>query len=89
MSYTSKVTIEDNEAYQVVSYGNGAAYAIVRKSDDKSIWLQDDAAGEFLKEYETAIELFKPSFENLPQHELNASWETVVSVLVAEYFMEA
>lgn len=43
MTYSSKATFwEDDKAFQVTSYGNGAAYQVQRMCDGASFLLQDD-----------------------------------------------
>lgn len=48
--YSRKVTIYEGERFALDSYGNGAAYTLRNKVALTSVFLQDDAAGQFRDE---------------------------------------
>ena len=49
--FTSKVTIRKGKSFELISYGNGAAYEL-RRDDSESIFLQGDDAEAFRQELE-------------------------------------
>ncbi len=46
----NKNTLHDSETYKLISIGNGWAYEVVNKKENKSFWAQDDDAGTLEKE---------------------------------------
>jgi hypothetical protein len=50
--YSKRVTIHDGRNFEVVSYGNGAAYLFLNKDAGLSVFLQGDDAERFREEYE-------------------------------------
>ena len=86
MSFTSKVTIEDGPDYQVVSYGNGAAYALVRKSDDASTFIQGDAASEFRKEWQETEASFSRACSM--SDDFKTAWPSVLADFFDTYLPE-
>ena len=55
--YTSTVRLDEDRGYTIFSYGNGAAYGIVRESDTASAWIQGEMdTNTFRLDYEALLE---------------------------------
>lgn len=76
--------IEQTDAWQIESHGNGFAYAFYRKADAASAFLQDDDATQWREEYDA----MQSAYANPESVWHSQSWNTCLSELCGDYVQE-
>lgn len=76
-----RTIIEQTDAWQIESHGNGFGYAFTRKSDGKEVFLQGDDATQWREEYEA----MQTAYSNPESVWHSQTWNACLSQLCGEY----